>query len=1181
MAGKSAVVRVAIVSDNSKLNKGLKDSQSKLASFGKSVAKAGVAAGAAAAVGLALFAKSAVDAASDAQQSIGATETVFGKFSKSVIKTSNQAAEQFGLSANEYRESANIVGSLLKNQGVAMGDLAGQTKTLMGTASDLAATFGGPTSEAVDALAAAFKGEFDTLERYGISLKQSTVNTEAMRVANVKSTSEFNKLSTAQQTAAKRQATTNLIMKQSKSTVGAFARESDTLAHKQQVLSAQFDNVKVAIGNALLPAITDLTQYASDHLIPKLEDLARWLQAHQDEIRAWGEKALQAATDIGKLAVSVGEQLWPALRRIGELLLSVVRWFNDLPEPVKRLGIEAGIAAAALWKLSPAITAVGNAMSTGVTKARQLGAEMTYTETRAAAAKAGLAKLGTAARGAAGVGGMVALTEGAKTSDKAIGTLMTTLGGAATGFAVGGPVGAAVGGLAGLFLGLATHTKGAGDAAEASKTNWSGLKGTLDSVTGSVTEATKAMIYDKLQRSGTLAALQQEGISRRTAVAAVAGEVGARRQVMGVVAEEQAAYQREGQQIQALRRSRQALTAVLLDPMATTQDKLNAQTRIDTLDKEIPRLEENRKARKKNIDAITSGINATDRDVAAMRRKIAATADYTGKLRGLPKDLKTRIRTEGIEPSVKGIARLTNKYKLNPKQISTLIKATGVDTTVKDVQKVANKLKETGKTRTDTKQFGDSVRRGMQGAERDAASGGRKVGEAMKRGPQNAKVNGQPYQSSVRSAADGAKAGARSGGAGVGQALKEGTLSGVSGLTASLSGAISAAVSAAIAAGRRAARAQSPSRETERLGRDLSRGLTQGMDRERRAQQQAGRRAVLRVLEGIRKQAKAGNITGAMSSITALVKKRIDLRDAGAERRREAAIIRGLNNEKNAIIRNNKELARKNALLDKAREKLNTMRDFVNGVRDAMLAYGSAVGLGVVGEEDTSVDIQKLIDQMKDRVAASKRFAELIKSLRTQGLNRTTLDQLLQAGVEGGLATAEALASGGKAAITEINKLTNQLSATGTDLGRAMTSTFFDVGIAAQEGIVAGLVKDTANLKRAAERLAGNLVRAVKRALGIRSPSTVFEGLGDQSVKGLALGLDATYASTAGTRLADNLVRSFGNPTLSASAVYGTGGKMQVEVKLTAQQVSQLERGRAIQLDLDAYRSAGGRGATR
>lgn len=265
---------------------------SKLAKFGK-VAAAGLAV-----VGIAAakFGKDAVSAASDAEQSVGATETVFEDFADTVIRTSDEAAKQYGLSANEYRENANLLGSLFKNQGVAMDDLAGKTEDMIGTASDLAATFGGTTKDAVEALGSAFKGEFDPLERYGISLKQSDIN--ARLAAKGQDDLTGASLKQAQQVAA-----TEIITKQAAQTQGAFAKESDTLAHKQQVLAAQFENVKVKVGNALLPVVSNFVGYLSDSVIPAIEG---WW----DSLAPARRVISNFAADMGEIIGLVRDQKW-------------------------------------------------------------------------------------------------------------------------------------------------------------------------------------------------------------------------------------------------------------------------------------------------------------------------------------------------------------------------------------------------------------------------------------------------------------------------------------------------------------------------------------------------------------------------------------------------------------------------------------------------------------------------------------------------------------------------------------------------------------------------------------------------------------------------------------------------------------------------------------------------------
>jgi hypothetical protein len=292
--------------------------------FKKTLGIAGAALGGAAIVG---GIKSIVSAASDAQQSLGGTQAVFGKYADKVVKDSDRAASAFGLSANQYRESANLIGSLLKNQGVAQDRLAGTTKTLVKTGADLAATYGGPASDAVEALGSAFKGEFDPLQRYGITLKQSTVDAEAMRVAHVKSTSAFNALSTAQQQSAQRQATQNLIAKQSTDAQGQFAKQTNTLAEQQQILGAKFDNIKTKVGTFLLPILTKAFSYVSDTALPAAQDLASSLS--------------------DKLAPGV-DTVHDAFDKVQPLIETVVGFIKKNPKTVATFAIVLGVLAAAI-----------------------------------------------------------------------------------------------------------------------------------------------------------------------------------------------------------------------------------------------------------------------------------------------------------------------------------------------------------------------------------------------------------------------------------------------------------------------------------------------------------------------------------------------------------------------------------------------------------------------------------------------------------------------------------------------------------------------------------------------------------------------------------------------------------------------------------------------------------------
>lgn len=310
-------------------------------------AKSGLAVGAFA---LGAFARASIGAASDAQQSIGATETVFGKFADTVIKSSEGAAQAYGLSANEYRENANLLGALFKNQGVALSELGSSTDEMIGKASDLAATFGGTTADAVGALGAAFKGEFDSLERYGISLKESTVSAELAARGQ-------DGLTGAALAAAKQQAITDLIFRQSKDSLGAFGRESDTLAGQQQRLGAQFENIKATVGTALLPVLTQFFGYLNSTALPALTDLGNYLRENFgpafDRVReivsgffngsagdagAWANDIKSIVRD----AVTIATELWDTFGR--DIVRYATTYLKNVIQIVRgALNIVAGI----------------------------------------------------------------------------------------------------------------------------------------------------------------------------------------------------------------------------------------------------------------------------------------------------------------------------------------------------------------------------------------------------------------------------------------------------------------------------------------------------------------------------------------------------------------------------------------------------------------------------------------------------------------------------------------------------------------------------------------------------------------------------------------------------------------------------------------------------------------------
>jgi hypothetical protein len=212
----------------------------------------------------------------------------------------------------QYQRVGVLTGTLLKNAGIPMKQLATQTDTLITLAADLAATFGGTVEEAANAMNAALRGEFEPIRRFGIALSQAQIQEKALTMTQKDSADQLTKRE-------KLLATQALLLKQGADASGQFARESDTLANRQQVLQAKFENLSAEMGEKLLPIAEALAtaliqvvdspgfQKALNNMVQGFEDFGKWLKS-PDGIKAtrdFGDAFVFVATAVGDLVSGI------------------------------------------------------------------------------------------------------------------------------------------------------------------------------------------------------------------------------------------------------------------------------------------------------------------------------------------------------------------------------------------------------------------------------------------------------------------------------------------------------------------------------------------------------------------------------------------------------------------------------------------------------------------------------------------------------------------------------------------------------------------------------------------------------------------------------------------------------------------------------------------------------------
>ena len=331
-------------------SRGLDEAQSKIGKFSSgavsSLKKLGKAAAVAtgAIVGAAgIFGKQAIDAASDFGESLSKVNVIFGEGAKEVEKFSKTTAKQFGISQNAALDAAGTFGIFGKAAGLTGKDLGKFSNRFTGLASDLASFNNSTPEEAIQAIGAALRGESEPIRRFGVLLNDAALKAQALEMGIY----DGNGALTAQQ---KTLAATELIFKQTTDAQGDFARTSDGLANQSRILSATFEDVKVKIGEKLLPIALKFTDFMVEKIVPAVEKviaifeeegLAGVLSRLGDWIKQAAPIALQALVDLGKKLFDwLIDTGLPALqKKLGQLKDALTAWIKESgPDTLKNLG---------------------------------------------------------------------------------------------------------------------------------------------------------------------------------------------------------------------------------------------------------------------------------------------------------------------------------------------------------------------------------------------------------------------------------------------------------------------------------------------------------------------------------------------------------------------------------------------------------------------------------------------------------------------------------------------------------------------------------------------------------------------------------------------------------------------------------------------------------------------------
>lgn len=280
--------------------------------------------GARAAAGLVV---DSVNAAGDLGESINKVNVVFDTSADTIQRWSEGASLALGQSRQQALEAVGTFGNLFDSMGITSEKTAEMSTSLVELASDLASFNNIDPAIALEKLRAGVVGEVEPLRTLGVNLTAVAVEAKALQMGIVETDVDMTKLNGATiklekanadaakalkehgsesiqyreaaqkvaeaeaqietimkgkkpvlDAAQKAQAAYALIFEQTANAQGDFARTSDGAANAQRILDAQMKDMKATIGEAFIPAWTELLAAMNGVLKDAMPQIAEFVK---------------------------------------------------------------------------------------------------------------------------------------------------------------------------------------------------------------------------------------------------------------------------------------------------------------------------------------------------------------------------------------------------------------------------------------------------------------------------------------------------------------------------------------------------------------------------------------------------------------------------------------------------------------------------------------------------------------------------------------------------------------------------------------------------------------------------------------------------------------------------------------------------------------------------------------
>lgn len=183
---------------------------------------------------------------SDLTESFNVIDTVFGKSSDEVKDWSDNLMQDFGMTKLRALDYVGSMGAMLEASGLNAKQTKTFSKSLVELTGDMSSFYNLSHEEVWEKIRAGISGETEPLKSLGINMSVANLEAYALSKGINKAWKE---MSQAEQVNLRY----NYLMEKTKKVQGDFSKTSDSFANRLRLLSGEWDNLKMAIGEKLLP----------------------------------------------------------------------------------------------------------------------------------------------------------------------------------------------------------------------------------------------------------------------------------------------------------------------------------------------------------------------------------------------------------------------------------------------------------------------------------------------------------------------------------------------------------------------------------------------------------------------------------------------------------------------------------------------------------------------------------------------------------------------------------------------------------------------------------------------------------------------------------------------------------------------------------------------------------------